>query len=88
MKKFSESKGTILNGKGINFPGIDLDVSVITEKDMKDIEAAIKLNIDWLAMSFVRSADDMIKVKDILDNKNHDRKYFRKTLRRGVSLDH
>ena len=67
----SESKGRILNGKGINFPGIDLDVSVITEKDIKDIETAIKLNIDWLAMSFVRSADDMIKVKDILDNKNH-----------------
>ena len=67
----SESKGTIFNGKGINFPGITLDVSTITQKDVKDIKTAVKLDIDWLAMSFVRSSEDINKVKDILDANNY-----------------
>ena len=67
----SESNGKIINGKGINFPGITLDVSTITQKDIKDIKTAIKLDIDWLAMSFVRSSEDINKVKDILDANNY-----------------
>ena len=66
----SVSKGKIINGKGINFPGVDLNVSTVTSKDIKDIKTAISLNIDWLAMSFVRSSDDILKVNEILDSKN------------------
>ncbi len=67
----SESDGEIINGKGINLPGIDLDIDTVTKKDINDIKLAIELNIDWLAMSFVRSEQDIIKIKEVLNNHNY-----------------
>jgi len=53
--------------KGINIPGANLPISAITEKDEKDLEFALKEGIDWVAMSFVRSADDILRVKSIME---------------------
>jgi pyruvate kinase len=57
------NNGTILPGKGVNFPGIELDLPSVTEKDIHDLKLAIKLDVDWVALSFVRKAED----RDVID---------------------
>ena len=66
----SQSSGTILPGKGVNFPGIKLNLPSVTEKDLKDLELAVKLGADWLAMSFVRSANDQSLIRKALEKYN------------------
>jgi len=55
--------GIILPAKGVNFPGIELDLPSVTEKDIHDLKLAIKLDVDWIALSFVRKAED----RDVID---------------------
>ena len=62
----SLNDGIIKNGKGINFPEIKLDTPVLTKKDIKDIKSGIKFDVDWFALSFVRSKNDILAVKKIL----------------------
>ena len=58
--------GTIKPGKGINFPGVKLDLPAITQKDEIDVKLGLSENVDWIAMSFVRSAEDYNLVKGII----------------------
>ena len=50
--------GVIYPSKGINFPGIDLSIPALTQKDISDIDLGCRLGIDWFAQSFVRFAKD------------------------------
>ena len=50
--------GIVENRKGVNFPGVALDVPSLTEQDELDLELALKNGADWLALSFVRSPSD------------------------------
>jgi len=52
--------------KGINIPGVPLSTPSITEKDVDDLEFAIKNNVDFIAASFVRSSDDIRQVRSLL----------------------
>ena len=61
----SQTNGVVVSGKGINFPGIKLNLPSVTDKDINDLELAIELEADWIAMSFVRSSRDIRKVKSI-----------------------
>jgi pyruvate kinase len=62
----------VLNGgmlgehKGINLPGVALTIQALTEKDRKDLEFGLKQGVDAVALSFVRSAADVITVKEII----------------------
>ena len=58
--------GIIYQGKGVNFPNIKLDVPALTKKDIKDIKAGARLDVDWFALSFVRSKNDIKPFKKIL----------------------
>ena len=58
LKIKSIDDGEIFSNKGVNFPGVDLEVPSLTENDKKNIMLGEKLNIDWFALSFVRSAED------------------------------
>lgn len=58
--------GILKNNKGINFPNNEIDIPFLSQEDRNDIELACKLNIDYLALSFVRSANDVLDVNDIL----------------------
>ena len=60
----------IKSRKGVNFPNTNISVPTITEKDFKDIDFAIKHNVEWLALSFVRSADDIRVLKELIRLKN------------------
>ncbi|MCF6300842.1 MAG: pyruvate kinase [Proteobacteria bacterium] len=55
--------GRLSNKKGINIPSADLSLAAVTEKDIRDIEAGAKLDVDWVALSFVRNRDDLMLAK-------------------------
>ncbi|AHH06416.1 Pyruvate kinase [Borrelia crocidurae DOU] len=62
-----KNDGQIKNKKSINTPGISLKLQSVTDKDKGFIELAAKQNIDFIAHSFVRHAQDIQDVKDILN---------------------
>ena len=55
--------GPLKSRKGVSAPNAKLTLSAITEKDKGDIEFALKMNTDYIAMSFVRSADDIRQLR-------------------------
>ncbi|MFO7835750.1 MAG: pyruvate kinase [Candidatus Thorarchaeota archaeon] len=59
--------GPISSRKGVNIPGIRLSCSMPTEKDVKDIELAAELGVDFIALSFVRDGDEVRRVNEILE---------------------
>ena len=64
--------GTLSNNKGINRQGGGLSAEALTEKDFCDIELAAKIGVDYLAVSYVRSADDIFQAKKLLLKANCD----------------
>lgn len=58
--------GFIMSKKGLNLPDTDFGGDVITEKDMADIEFGASRDFDYVAMSFVQSAEDIEKLRQIL----------------------
>lgn len=58
--------GVLKNNKGINVPGADLSVPALTEKDVQDMEFGARLGVDWVALSFVRSRDDLLLARHYL----------------------
>ena len=62
--------GRLLPFQGLNKKGGGLSVKGLTNKDISDLKKAIKLDIDYVAVSFVRNKDDLIAVKKITDKKN------------------
>lgn len=60
----------IMSRKGVNLPDTVITEPTITEKDFRDIEFAIKHGVEWLALSFVRSADDIKLLKELIRLKN------------------
>ncbi|MGL4344160.1 MAG: pyruvate kinase [Cellulosilyticaceae bacterium] len=60
------SGGTVKDKRGINVPGIKTQLPAITDKDIKDIEFGITNGVDFIAASFIRSAEGVRQIKDIL----------------------
>ena len=58
--------GLITSSKGVNLPDTDLSVPALTEKDYRCVEFAVKMGFDYLALSFVRQASDIIQLKEKL----------------------
>jgi pyruvate kinase len=58
--------GTLSNSKGINIPGADLSIPALTDKDVEDLAYGAELDVDWVAMSFVRSRDDLLLARHYL----------------------
>ena len=61
--------GVVTSKKGINLPNTKLSSPSFTEKDFDDATFALEYNVDWIALSFVRSADDLIPLRDLCRNK-------------------
>jgi pyruvate kinase len=59
--------GKVSNNKGINLPGVAVSVPALSEKDIADLRFALHLTVDFVALSFVRSADDVLDVRRIMD---------------------
>ena len=63
--------GILKERKGINLPDTNISLPTLTEKDKKDIEFGIIHNVNFIALSFVRSPDDILMVKKILEDRNY-----------------
>lgn len=66
------NNGTLKPRKGMNLPGMKLSTPSITEKDYENLEFALKHRVDFIALSFVRSAEDVIELKNWLLMKGKD----------------
>ena len=60
--------GILYSHKGVNFPGIELDISCLTEKDIRDLEFGLQNGVDAVALSFVRRAQDIIDLKKVIQD--------------------
>ena len=65
-----ENSGIVKNHKGVNVPGVKINLPALTEKDIKDIEFGISEGIDYIAASFVRKASDVLAIREVLENNN------------------
>ncbi len=63
--------GEVKSHKGLNLPGVQVSAPSITEKDVADIEFAIRQNVDYLALSFVRKAEDIEMLRGMLPKEMH-----------------
>ncbi|HKL80490.1 MAG TPA: pyruvate kinase [Mobilitalea sp.] len=73
-----KNAGTISNKKGVNVPGIHLSMPFISDKDREDILFAIQHNYDFIAASFVRTADDIKEIRKMLSKHNSQTKVIAK----------
>ncbi|UPV99080.1 pyruvate kinase [Halorussus gelatinilyticus] len=78
------SGGDLSSRKGVNVPGVDLDLDVVTEKDRRDLELAAEKQADFVAASFVRSAEDVLAVNEVLEELGADIPIVAKIERRGA----
>ena len=56
----------LMSKKGVNLPFTQISIPSLTEKDKADIEFALKNNLEWIGLSFVRTANDIIELKEII----------------------
>jgi len=60
--------GTLAEHKGINAPGVDLAAGALTQKDISDLRFGIKLGVDMVALSFVRTAEDLREARWVMND--------------------
>ena len=58
--------GVLSNAKGVNFPGVNLSVKALTDKDRIDLQFGLEQGVDWVALSFVRNPEDVLEVKELI----------------------
>ena len=73
-----QNDGVLGAHKSVNVPGVHIDLPALTQKDKKNINLAIDEDIDFIAHSFVRSADDVMAVQKMLDERGSDIKIISK----------
>lgn len=59
--------GPVSNNKGVSLPGMNISTPALSEKDREDLRFALKLGVDFIALSFVRSPSDVELVREIMD---------------------
>jgi len=64
--------GPLKEHKGINLPGVKVSAPSLTPKDIKDLKYGIKVGVDYFALSFVRSAEDLKQIKAIIKKQRSD----------------
>lgn len=64
--------GILKNHKGINLPGVNVSAPSLTEKDRVDAEFVLDLGVDFVALSFVRTADDVSELKSLIKKSGKD----------------
>jgi pyruvate kinase len=62
--------GILSSKKGVNFPNTRISMPSLTPKDLEDLDFALSQDVDWIGLSFVRSAQDIIELKHIIATKN------------------
>ncbi len=65
-----KSGGEVSNQKGVNVPNVSLSMPYLSQKDIDDILFGIEQDVDFIAASFVRTADDVLKIRALLEKHN------------------
>ena len=65
----ADTPGPLKNRKGINLPGRHLPISALTEKDRADLEHALSLDVDYIALSFVQRPEDVAEARELIGDK-------------------
>ena len=55
--------GLAKSRKGVNLPGVDVSAASLTDKDLEDVETMVELGVDWIALSFVRTPQDVVALR-------------------------
>ncbi|MFC3193065.1 pyruvate kinase [Marinicella sediminis] len=76
--------GLLSDKKGINVPDADLSIAAVTEKDIADIATGARLDVDWVALSFVRNKDDLLLARKYLAQNNSTAKLMAKIEKPGA----
>ena len=71
--------GPLKSKKGVNLPNTAISLPALTEKDIEDAKFALSINVDWIALSFVRNPNDLKDVHQLI-NDHSDTKVFRTQL--------
>ncbi len=69
VKARVKNGGILSSKKGVNLPNTKISMPSMTAKDKEDLKFAIEHDMDWIALSFVRSARDIIELKHLISNK-------------------
>lgn len=70
--------GVLSPRKGVNFPNTQLSIPSLTEKDLADLEFGLNHQVEWVALSFVRKAQDIIHLKNLIRKKGTNTKVIAK----------
>ncbi|WP_417590606.1 pyruvate kinase [Owenweeksia hongkongensis] len=62
--------GPLKSKKGVNLPNTKISLPCLTDKDLADLKVAMEHEVEWIGLSFVRSADDVIELKKIIAENN------------------
>jgi pyruvate kinase len=70
--------GILTSHKGVNFPNTNISMPCLTPKDLIDLDFALENDVDWIGLSFVRSSEDIIELKNIVESKRKNAKVIAK----------
>ncbi|WP_299776698.1 pyruvate kinase [uncultured Formosa sp.] len=65
--------GPLKSKKGVNLPNTNISQPALTEKDIEDAIFAIKMKVDWMALSFVRHAEDLMQLQELIKEHSDDK---------------
>jgi pyruvate kinase len=71
VKAIVSHGGILSSKKGVNLPNTKISLPCLTEKDLKDLDFALNQRVDWVGLSFVRSGADIIELKHLIQNFDH-----------------
>src|SRR6516165_5838327 len=64
------TEGTLGSRRHINLPGVKVSLPALTAKDIKDVKLGLELGVDFIALSFVREARDLMQLREMFDEKH------------------
>ena len=79
--------GILESRKGVNFPQLNLRLPSMTEKDINDLSFGLEQDIDWISLSFVRSAEDVVFLKKLIKEKGFNKPVIAK-IEKPQAVDH
>lgn len=80
--------GELSNHKGVNVPNVVLPISPLTEKDRRDLDFAVEMGADWIALSFVQRPTDVLEARKLIGRKVGNRVRLLSKLEKPAAIEH
>jgi pyruvate kinase len=87
VKCIVKDGGILESRKGVNFPELNLRLPSLTEKDINDLSFGLEQDVDWISLSFVRSAADVIFLKKLIEERRFKKPVIAK-IEKPQAVDH